>query len=65
MEYALAALLLSLGCNGYLLLRKTKHPKNPLAIDAQQLLHDLTRGSATLKIEVLNPGDFFLRSPRE
>jgi hypothetical protein len=32
--------------------------------DAQKLLAELSRGSALLKIEVLDQGDFFIRSPR-
>ena len=36
-----------------------------LSIDAQQLLHDLTRnGAAVVKIEVVDPSGIMLRSPR-
>lgn len=37
--------------------------KPNLAIDAQKLLHDLTKGEAVVRIIPLNPEDLFLRSP--
>lgn len=34
-------------------------------LSAQQLLHDLTRhGGAVVKVDVINPADLLLRSPR-
>lgn len=42
---------------------KIKEPK--LDITAQDLLHDLTRrGGAVLKVEVIDPTNLLLRSPR-
>ncbi len=32
--------------------------------DARQLLHDLTRGEAIVRITPINPEDIFIRSPR-
>lgn len=43
--------------------RKRRSPAPTL--DAQDLLHDLTaRGAAILKVEVINPANLMLRSPR-
>ncbi len=36
----------------------------PPSIAAAEILHDLTRGSALVRIERINPVDVLLRSPR-
>ena len=65
---ALAGLLaLSLAGNvllGVLLRKSRKKPVEKLTVTAEALLHDLTSGSAVVRIERLNPADLFLRSPR-
>lgn len=33
-------------------------------ISAEELLHDLTRGSAIIRVERISPADVMLRSPR-
>ena len=38
-------------------------PKKTLTIDAQQVLHDLTRGGAVVKITPLDPTEIFYRAP--
>lgn len=34
-----------------------------LTVDAEKLLHDLTRGPAIIRVEVIDPKNLFLRSP--
>lgn len=41
-----------------------KKPKKTMSTDAQDLLRALMNSNAVLKIDVLDPGDFFLRSPK-
>ncbi len=36
----------------------------PLSVSAQELLHDLLRGSALVRIERISPADVLLRSPK-
>ena len=69
MIFALAFILtLSLTFNAYLylIIRKlnAQPPKRVLTVEAQQVLHDLTRGAAIVKITPVNPEEIFLRSPK-
>jgi hypothetical protein len=54
MEFALLALGLSLALNVYFAINQKKNPKK-LAVDAKQLLHDLTQGGAIVKVTVIDP----------
>ncbi len=38
--------------------------KRPKSVEAEELLHDLTRGVAIVRISPMNPDELFLRSPR-
>ena len=66
----LLAVLLALSFAGnlalFLLLRHKKKTKKPtLDQTAGDLLHDLTRrGQAILRVEVIDPANLLLRSPR-
>ncbi len=40
--------------------KKAPHP----TLDVEQLLHDLTRGPAVLRVEVVDAKNLLLRSPR-
>jgi hypothetical protein len=59
-------LALSLTGNVYQLYLSKKTPKNTiLETNAADLLHDLTRrGRAILSVEVIDPANLLLRSPR-
>jgi hypothetical protein len=50
----------------FLLVKQHKSPRKPqLSLSAEDLLHDLTRsGGAVLRVEVINPANLMLRSPR-
>ncbi len=50
----------------FLLVKQRKSPRKPqLSLSAEDLLHDLTRsGAAVLRVEVINPANLMLRSPR-
>ncbi len=66
MELALilaVPLLASLAANAYQW-RKSRQKKPEYTVEAQQVLHELTRGEAVLRITVLNTEDFFLSSPK-
>jgi len=55
--------LLLVAVLAYLL--RTKKPPKRLDVTAQDLLHDLTRtGTAVLRVEVIDPANLLLRSPR-
>lgn len=41
-----------------------KKPSKDLTYDARELLHDLTQGSAMVKISRVSGADIMLRSPR-
>lgn len=57
--------IISLNVNFYLLFKLKQATKSPqLSIDAQHLLHEITGGQAILKINVIDPGDILLKSPR-
>ncbi len=43
---------------------KAAKKERPLTISAEDLLHDLTRGPAVIKVEVIDAKNLFLRSPR-
>ena len=62
-------LAFSLVCNALLLFflhRQKKTPRKPqLSMSAEDLLHDLTRrGTAVLKVEVIDPANLYLRRTR-
>lgn len=58
-------LLLSLQANIFLFYRLKKTAKEPQpTVDAQKLLSAIAGGSAVLHIQVIDPGDILLRSPR-
>lgn len=58
-------LLLSLAANlALFVLFKRSKKIRPLSITAEELLHDLTRGVAIVRMELINQQDLFLRSPR-
>ena len=62
----LLALIFSLGANAVLfgLLRRKAKPPQP-TLTAEELLHDLLgRGQAILRVEVIDPTNLILRSPR-
>lgn len=42
------------------IVQKTPQP----TLEAQKLLHEITGGSAILRISVIEPGDILIRSPR-
>lgn len=49
----------------YLAAVKAPPAKETLELTAQDLLHDLTRrGQAVLRVEVIDPANILLRSPR-
>lgn len=66
MELILTLLLgVSLSANAVLgLYLKRSKKKRPLDITAEEILHDLTAGISLIRVERVNPGDVFLRSPR-
>jgi len=41
-----------------------KKPKKTVTVEAQDLLRNLMNSKAVLKIDILDPSDFFLRSPK-
>ena len=60
------ALSLSLACNAFqaYIARSLKKKPRP-DTTAADLLHDLTRqGQAVIRVEVIDPANLFLRSPR-
>lgn len=44
-------------------LQRTRKAPAP-TLEAEQLLHDLTRGGSVVRVIPLNPEELFLRSPR-
>ncbi len=61
----LVLVFLSINLNIVLFLRLKKAKKSPQpTLDAQRLLHDMTNGSALLRISVIDPTDMMIRSPR-
>ena len=63
----LAFLILSLAANlvqAYFFVKKRQKREPVLTMAAEDLLHDLTRGPAVLKVEVIDAKNLFLRSPR-
>ncbi|MES3012639.1 MAG: hypothetical protein V4750_02780 [Pseudomonadota bacterium] len=61
-------LLVSLSGNAFLYILLSKSYKKPVetrTLTAEALLHDLTEGSALVRVERINPNDVFLRSPRQ
>jgi hypothetical protein len=61
----LVLLVISLNANGYLFFKLRRAVKAPqLTEDAQAVVAALASGRAILNIKVLDPGDFFLKSPR-
>jgi len=60
-----AILTASLCANALLVyLFRTSKRRRPLSISAEELLGDLARGQAVIRIERIAPSDIFLRSPR-
>jgi len=57
------ALIVSLGFNIYQLVKKPKPTKENLSIEAEAILHDLSRGPALIKVSRVNPEHIMLRSP--
>ena len=58
-------LIFSLAMNIILVLRLRRLKTSPKqSVDARQLLHDLTKGRAIVKIEILDPSELFYRSPK-
>ncbi len=62
----LVCLLASLGANAFqAYVTKNIKKKPALDVSAQDLLHDLTRrGGAVLRVEVIDPTNLMLRSPK-
>ena len=60
----LVLLFVSLNANVVQLLLLRKKRKTALTTDAKELLRDLASSSAVLRIQILDQGDFFLKSPR-
>ena len=59
-------LFISGAMNGVLLFRLKTLKKEPQpTYDASKLLRALMQGGAVLKVDVIEPGSFFIRSPRE
>jgi len=55
--------LVAVAVLGYLL--RARKPPKKLDVSAQDLLHDLTRrGTSVLRVEVIDPANLLLRSPR-
>lgn len=49
----------------YLLAHKKQRKEPQLTLSAEDLLHDLTRGPAVLRVEVIDAKNLLLRSPRK
>jgi hypothetical protein len=62
-KLVLVALAISLVANVCLAYRAFSKKKT-LALDARQLLHDLTSGRAVVDVRVIDTAGVFLRSPR-
>ncbi len=63
--WCLAAFSIALNLGLAFLLLKPRKTAKRYDATAQDLLHDLTRrGAAILKVEVLDPANLLLRSPR-
>lgn len=61
----LCILLISLNINGYLFVKLKRVTKTPVpTLEAQHLLAAIASGDAVLRITVIDPADFFLKSPR-
>lgn len=61
------ALALSIAANAlqaYFFSPKRRKKATTLTMSAEDLLHDLTRGPAVLRVEVIDAKNLFLRSPR-
>jgi hypothetical protein len=63
----LAILVASIAANAFQAHQARQLKRKPkLDLTAQDLLHDLTRrGGAMLRVEVIDPANLMLRSPRE
>ena len=62
-----AILVLSLAANlvqAYFFAKKQRKRQPVLTMAAEDLLHDLTRGPAVVRVEVIDAKNLFLRSPR-
>jgi hypothetical protein len=57
-------LIVSLGANVYQYTKKPKPTKDNLSIEAEAILHDLSRGPALIKVTRVDPSHIMLRSPR-
>jgi hypothetical protein len=65
MDYLVLVILASASLNiflGFKLWRKDKEPV--VTKDAQILLSEILSGPTVVKIEVMNPANLFMRSPR-
>lgn len=59
-------LSISIAANAYQAYRaKTNKKKPALDLTAQDLLRDLMRGGAVVRLEVIDQSQLFLRSPRD
>lgn len=66
-EVLSAVLLISVGANVILswhLWKAKKLPPRPETYEVQELMTDLLRGQALVRVERVAPADVFLRSPR-
>lgn len=58
-------LFISLNANAYLFFKLKQAIKTPQpTLEAQKLLASIAAGDAVLRITVIDPADFFLKSPR-
>lgn len=64
MSYLVYIVVGSLILNAYLAFRLYIKKANILTVDAKALLNDITSGGATVKIQVLDTGALFYRSPK-
>jgi hypothetical protein len=59
-----AMLIISISANVFFLLNLKKKPVKTNSRSAEELLSDLLRGTAIVRIERIAPSDVLLRSPR-
>ena len=70
MQSIIAAVLATSFCLNLLLvtlliLEKRKARDRPKSVEAEELLSDLMRGPAIVRVEILNPANLLIRSPRQ
>ena len=65
LAFLTTALVCSLAANAYFWRWRKSLKSNPqYSLDARQILHDLTRGEALVRIARVDPEDVLLRSPK-